>query len=802
LYWNWKAEVNEREEGSIDLAEVDEIISSVGSDQRHLIAVLRAIQAKYNYLPRAALLRVAEKTGISPASIAGVSTFYSQFRSRPAGRHTVRVCIGTACHVKGAEDVYAALRLHLGIPEDDDTDPEKLFTVEKVACLGCCMLAPAVQIDDVTYGFLEPGRVAGMLTDFLEAQKQAGAAPRGRSTGGRVLGEVRLCLCSSCVAGGTMAVHEELQRQAEDLKLDIRIQAVGCTGISYQTPMLNIVMADGASFTYGMVRADSVREILLRHFRPATVTAKVRGSIGRMLDRLLTDDAWEPVTRCAVDVRSGPDACYTGLQKRIVTECAGEINPLDIEAYIRADGFKALEKCLKHGNAADAISAVMASGLRGRGGAGFPTGRKWQLVRGAGAGPKYVICNGDEGDPGAFMDRMILESFPFRVIEGMAIAAAAVGADRGFIYVRSEYPLAAARVSEALKISEARGYLGSRIMGTEYSLSLELVEGAGAFVCGEESALMQAIEGKRGMPRFRPPFPSERGLWGRPTLVNNVETFGMVPWIIRHGPAALARLGTERSAGSKAFALAGKVIRGGLIEVPMGITLRRIVEEIGGGIQDGKKLKAVQVGGPSGGCVPESLCDTPVDYEQLVHAGAIMGSGGMVVLDEDDCMVEIARYFLAFTQRESCGKCTYCRIGTKRMLEILERLCSGRGRHGDIERLEHLAAVTKEGSLCGLGRTAPNPVLSTLKHFRTEYEAHMQGVCPAKKCKTLVRYVINDDCIGCTKCAQACAAGAIEMRPHQQHEIDDTKCTRCDSCRQVCPSGAVKKETGQAVRRK
>ena len=782
---------------SIDLAEVDGIIASVGSEERHLIAVLRAIQAKYNYLPKAALRRIAEKTGITPASIAGVSTFYSQFRNKPAGRHTVRVCIGTACHVKGAEDIYKALRVHLGIPDNDDTDPERLFTVEKVACLGCCMLAPAVQIDDITYGFIEPGKVANVLADFLEAQKQTKAGAQGPITGGQPQGDVRLCLCSSCVAGGTLAVHEELQRQAAGLRLNIRIQTVGCTGISYRTPMMDIVMADGRRFTYGMVRAESVRDILLRHFRPSTVSALVRGSVTRMLDRLLTDDAREPVTRFAIDVRSGPDACYTGRQKRIVTECAGDLNPLDIDGYMRSNGFKALEQCLRQGNASDAIRVITDSGLRGRGGAGFPTGRKWQLVHDAEAGQKYVICNGDEGDPGAFMDRMILESFPFRVIEGIAIAAAAVGADKGFIYVRSEYPLAAARVREALKICEERGRLGRNIFGTGYSLSLELVEGAGAFVCGEESALMQAIEGKRGMPRFRPPFPSEKGLWGRPTLVNNVETLGMVPWIIRNGAAALACLGTARSAGSKAFALAGKIVRGGLIEVEMGITLRQIVEEIGGGIQDGRKLKAVQVGGPSGGCVPASLCDTPVDYEQLVESGAIMGSGGMVVLDEDDCMVDIARYFLAFTQLESCGKCTYCRIGTKRMLEILDRLCRGEGVDGDIEHLEHLAEVTREGSLCGLGRTAPNPVLSTLKHFRDEYEAHMEGVCPAKKCKALIRYVINEDCIGCTKCAQACAAEAIQARPHERHEIDEAKCTRCDSCRQVCPTGAVQKVSGK-----
>jgi NADH-quinone oxidoreductase subunit F len=518
--------------------------------------------------------------------------------------------------------------------------------------------------------------------------------------------------------------------------------------------------------------------------------------MGRFLERVLTDETWEPVTRYAVDVRSGPDACYVACQKRLVTEGAGELNPIDLDGYLRSGGFEALSSCLKERGATEVIEEVRRSGLRGRGGAGFPTGKKWQAVRDAEGRQKYVVCNGDEGDPGAFMDRMLLESFPFRVIEGLAIAAVVVGADKGYFYIRSEYPLAAARMREAIELCEKRGYLGKEILGTPFHLSLKVEEGAGAFVCGEESALLQAIEGKRGMPRFRPPFPSESGLWGCPTLVNNVETYGMVPWVIRHGAAAFRALGTEQSSGSKAFALAGKVVRGGLIEVPMGISLRQIVDDVGGGVADGKRLKAVQVGGPSGGCVPAALCDTPVDYEALTGTGAIMGSGGMVVLDEDDCMVDIARYFLAFTQFESCGKCIYCRIGTKRMLEILERLCAGAGKQGDIEELEHLALVTQEGSLCGLGRTAPNPVLSTLAHFRDEYEVHLAGQCPAKKCTALIRYAISEKCIGCTRCAQVCPVDAIAMCPHKRHVIDEGICTRCDSCRQACPVGAVECVTG------
>ncbi len=449
-----------------------------------------------------------------------------------------------------------------------------------------------------------------------------------------------------------------------------------------------------------------------------------------------------------------------------------------IHAYIVA-----LKKCTDQMNPSQIIEKIALSGLRGRGGAGFDTARKWQMVRSAPADQRYVICNGDEGDPGAFMDRMILESFPFRVIEGIAIAARAVGADEALIYIRAEYPLAVHRVNDALALCRRRNILSS--------LQVSVVEGAGAFVCGEETALISAVEGRRGMPRYRPPYPASKGLKGYPTLINNVETLALVPWIIESNPGEFAAIGTEGSKGTKSFALAGKVNRGGLIEVPMGMLLKQIVEDVGGGIQGDRKLKAVQVGGPSGGCVPASMADTVIDYEALVESGAIMGSGGLVVLDDSDCMVDIARYFLSFTQMESCGKCTFCRVGTRCMLEILEKLCEGRAEKDDIDKLERLSVSVKEGSLCGLGRTAPNPVLSTLKHFRSEYDAHLEGKCPAKKCPALIKYVINDDCIGCTRCAQRCPVEAIEMNPYEKHEIDREKCVRCDTCRAVCPSDAV-----------
>jgi NADH-quinone oxidoreductase subunit F len=603
-----------------------------------------------------------------------------------------------------------------------------------------------------------------------------------------------LCVCSSCDAAGAQAVLAECCREVQAHRLAASVKEVGCTGISFEAPLLEVALADGRLFRYGRVRPPDVRAVLLRHFRPATLPRRVAAALTLALERVVDGLEADPVIRYAVDFEHGADSAFWNCQKRVVTEHGGAIAPLDLDEYVRHGGFAALKTCIESPSPESVLETIAASGLRGRGGAGYPTARKWRGVCQAPGDVKYIVCNGDEGDPGAFMDRMTLESFPYRVIEGMAIAATAVGATEGVLYIRAEYPLALRRVREALARCEAHGILGGRLFGIGPALRLRVVEGAGAFVCGEETALIAAIEGRRGMPRFRPPYPAEAGLWGKPTLINNVETFANVPWILRHGAAAFAGLGTRSSAGSKTFALAGKVVHGGLIEVPMGMTLREIVERIGGGIQDGGRLKAVQVGGPSGGCVPASLCDTPVDYEALTAAGAIMGSGGMVVLDETDCMVDVARYFMTFTQRESCGKCTFCRVGTQRMLEILERLCAGQGVPDDIERLEELARFVQRGSLCGLGRTAPNPVLSTLTHFRAEYEAHLRKLCPAKRCKALIRYVITDDCIGCTRCAQRCPVKAIPLTPYRKHEINATLCIRCDTCRKVCPAKAVRIE--------
>ncbi|MCX6283625.1 MAG: 4Fe-4S binding protein [Bacteroidetes bacterium] len=509
--------------------------------------------------------------------------------------------------------------------------------------------------------------------------------------------------------------------------------------------------------------------------------------------------------------RDTPLSEFLGPQVNIATENRGIVRPCDLNEYRNAGGFEALSACLKGMSPQQVIDEIKASGLRGRGGAGFPTGRKWQMVHDQPSAEKYIICNGDEGDPGAFMDRMLLESYPYRIIEGMLIAAYAVGAAKGLFYIRAEYPLAVMRITEALQICREEGILamahpGSRIpdpgsrmqdagygrLKDEFSIDIKIFEGAGAFVCGEETALIASVEGNRGIPRLRPPYPAIRGIYGKPTLINNTETFSLVSWIIRKGASAFAGIGSEKSKGTKVFALAGKVNRGGLIEVPMGISIRRIVEEIGGGIAGGKQFKAVQIGGPSGGCIPASLSGLPIDFEALSEAGGMMGSGGLIVLDESDCMVDIAHYFLSFTQSQSCGQCTFCRIGTRRMLELLEKIRSGEAVKEDLEKLEHLARSTQSGSLCGLGKTAPNPVLSTLRYFRHEYEAHINGHCPAGKCAAIIRYTINEECIGCTKCAQRCPSNAIAYKPYEVHTIEQEKCIKCDICRQVCPVDAVK----------
>ena len=778
-----------------DIDWVEQLLAHTGNTPDRLIPLLQAVQEHYRWLPPGVLEYLCAHSSITPAAVAGVSTFYSSFRHRPAGRHSVKVCIGTACHVKGAQHVYDALIRHLECAEGEDTDPQGLFTVEKVACLGCCTLAPAVQIDTVTYGHVTPAGAADMLRNFLQTQSQSPSKTMTSETSCSDSSvEIRLSLGSCCVANGTARVGEAVAQTLAELGVTVPVKSVGCLGVCHQAPVLEIAVGGTTTARYSHVTPGQVRPVLRRHFQPQGKHRQIGAWIADRAEALLrSPQTPDQSMGRRGDCGDGPVERYLQSQHHIATEHCGTVGPTDIDDYIRHGGFEALQSCLDSLQPEQIIDVVARSGLRGRGGGGYPTGRKWEQVRaaGAGGGPVYVICNGDEGDPGAFMDRKLLESYPYRIIEGVLIAARAVGASEGVLYVRSEYPLALARVREALQRCFDCGYLGASVRGTPFAFTLRIMEGAGAFVCGEETALIRSIEGARGMPRPRPPYPAEHGLLGAPTLINNCETFACIPWIVRNGPRRFAATGTPRSSGTKVFSLAGKIRYGGLIEVPMGMTIRDIVETIGGGMAGDVRFKAVQIGGPSGGCIPAECADTSIDFEALTEAGAMMGSGGIVVMDERDCMVDIARYFLSFTQEQSCGRCTFCRIGTRRMLDILEALCEGRARTNDVERLEELALQVSAASLCGLGKTAPNPVATTLRYFRAEYEAHLRGECPAGKCKPLISYTIDQRCDGCTICAQSCPVSAIPFTPYRTHSIDQTRCIRCDTCRHLCPVSAI-----------
>ena len=771
---------------------VDQIVALHGVSADAVIPILQDIQSEFNYLPEPALRRVCETTDITPARISGISTFYTQFRHKPAGRFPIRVCTGTACHVKGAQFVYEAFRREMKLEEDQDTDACMIFTIEKVACLGCCTLAPVVRIGEITYGHVEPENVGALMKDFLS--KKSGHAAGGLTDTGfssGLQGEVRIGLGSCCVASGSAEVKDELEKTLARTKIRVNVQQVGCVGICNQVPIMEIIKPGELPAYYAKIKPEEVREALLSHFKPQGYFNRFRNGFYSVFENLLADGAPKSFRKYLGEQRDTPLSKFLGPQVNIATENRGVTNPVDIDGYRRARGFESLQKCLEKMTPQQVVDVIKASGLRGRGGAGFPTGRKWQLVKDQPESGKFVICNGDEGDPGAFMDRMLLESYPFRIIEGMLIAGFATGATQGIFYIRAEYPLAVMRIREALRVCRENRIVGPSVLDSGFSFEIRIFGGAGAFVCGEETALIASVEGNRGLPQMRPPYPVEKGLWNKPTLINNTETLSLVPWIIHHGAQAFAAIGTPGSKGTKVFALAGKVKRGGLIEVPMGITIRQIVEEIGGGISGDKKFKAVQIGGPSGGCLPASAADMPVDFEALRDAGTMMGSGGLIVLDESDCMVDMAHYFLSFTQNQSCGRCTFCRVGTRRLLEMLEKLRNGQGKPDDLDKLEKLAVSTARGSMCGLGKTAPNPVLTTLHYFREEYEAHLHGHCPAGKCLPLIHYEVNTACIGCTKCAQRCPSGAILFKPYEIHAIDQEKCIKCDICRLVCPVNAI-----------
>ena len=770
---------------------IDQLIQEKGITKKSLIPILQAIQKEYNYLPEDVLRLVADKTEISLAEIIGVASFYSQFRLQPVGEHMIKVCVGTACHVKGAGQVYDAFRRELKLAEGEETEESGKYTLEQVACLGCCTLAPVVQIDETTYGHVASDQVGQVIADFESLKGTKNTKKARKADGSEIQGEIRIGLGSCCVASGSKEIQEEVEHVVNESGLRVSLKHVGCVGMCHQVPLVEVVPNEGEATLYAKVKPEDVKNIVESHFQAPGLFIRLKNKLLHTVEDIQTDRNWDGVERYEISMREKPVASFLGKQIPIATEYRGIINPLDINEYLSRGGFSAVEKVLNKMTPEEVIREVKDSGIRGRGGAGFPSGLKWELVKKHENDTKYIICNGDEGDPGAFMDRMLLESYPYRVIEGMIIAAYATDIHQGYFYIRAEYPLAVKRIREALKICEAKNYLGKNILGSGFDLKLQIYEGAGAFVCGEESALIASIEGNRGFPRMRPPFPAESGLWGKPTLVNNTETLAQISYILREGAEGFSKIGSGKSTGTKVFALAGKVARGGLIEVPMGITIKQVIEEIGGGIANGRKFKAVQIGGPSGGCIPAEHSDTPIDFESLGEMGAMMGSGGLVVLDDTDCMVDIARYFLSFTQEESCGKCTFCRVGTKRMLDILDGIVSGKGKKGDIEELEHLAGWTKKGSLCGLGKTAPNPVLSTLKHFRDEYEAHISGTCPTGKCAELITYSVNDECIGCTKCVQKCPVDAIPFTPHEKHSIDTELCIKCDACRAACPVDAI-----------
>jgi NADH:ubiquinone oxidoreductase subunit F (NADH-binding)/NADH:ubiquinone oxidoreductase subunit E/Pyruvate/2-oxoacid:ferredoxin oxidoreductase delta subunit len=771
---------------------VDSIVENQGRTEDKVIPILQAIQKKFNYLPEEAIKHVCQTTDIKISNIYGISTFYNQFRLQKSGKHIIKVCTGTACHVKGSQLVNDALRRSLDLKDHENTDSQELFSVEKVACLGCCTLAPVVQIDDVTFGHVSIEKTSEMLEDFLTAKKnpqllQSFSNPKIS----HIQGEVRIGLGSCCIASGSQDVKLELEKVLTRQKINVSVKQVGCVGICNQVPILEIHKDGEFPAYYAKIKPEEVKEIIQRHFKPEHRFDRLKSDFYNFFENIIPNLRLKSVAFYSSENTDTPVYKFLNNQVSIATEYRGLMKPDDIIEYKSKGGFVALQTCLNEMSRDEVIEVIAKSGLRGRGGAGFPTHIKWKIVKNIQSDHKYVVCNGDEGDPGAFMDRMLLESYPFRVIEGMLIAGYSAGATEGIFYIRDEYPLAVKRIDEALKICRTEGITGKKIMNSEFSFDIKIFAGAGAFVCGEETALISSMEGKRGLPLMRPPYPAEKGLWDKPTLINNVETLSLVSWIIRNGSVAFNSIGTEKSKGTKVFALAGKINRGGLIEVPMGISIREIVEEIGGGIPDGKKFKAIQIGGPSGGCIPASMADIPIDYDSLKKAGAMMGSGGLIVLDETDCMVDIARYFVSFTQNESCGRCTFCRIGTRRMLEILNKICNGKGTVEDIATLEHLATITAKGSLCGLGKTAPNPVISTLKYFRDEYLAHIDGHCPTGKCKEIITYEINDECIGCTKCAQRCPSDAILAKPYEIHKIDTQKCIKCDICRQICPVGAV-----------
>lgn len=697
----------------------------------------------------------------------------------------IRIQIGSATceHAAGAMDVLDEFQKHL------DASGRSDVILHKTGCTGRCSCEPIV-------GVLVPGElpvkyqkvnrevVHKIFTSHIMQNTVVKEHILDSLDETEHKYEVMFCSGLRCNRDMGFDVRDKFKEllNAAGLQKNVAILPSNCFGLCKD--------ADEQQHGHVLIRPSKT----LYHFsseKELTEIVDVHIKQGKIVEKLKIQG--QPLSQRFFDLYG--DVAFFNQQSRIALRNAGVVNPESIDEYIHYKGFEALSKVLGKDDPDWIIDELQKSKLRGRGGGGYPTALKWKAARQNEENTRYIICNADEGDPGAFMDRSMLESDPFSIIEGMIIGGFAIGAQKGFFYIRAEYPLAIKRITQAIEECHKYGILGGDVMGSGFSFDLEIRLGAGAFVCGEETALIHSIEGKRGQPRIRPPFPSTSGLWGKPTVINNVETFANIPAIIGYGGGWFGQIGTEKSGGTKVFALAGKVKHTGLVEVPMGTTLREVVFGIGGGIQDNKELKAIQTGGPAGGCLPSKWLDTIVDFDSLNQAGSIMGSGGMIVLDETDCMVDVAKFFLTFSQDESCGKCTPCREGTKRMLEILERITEGKGEDGDIEKLERLASLVKKTSLCGLGRAAPNPVLSTIRHFREEYETHIKDKkCPAKKCTSLVQYEIDaEKCVGCTLCAKNCPVDCISGERKQPHEIDQKKCIKCGRCFEVCKFAAVKR---------
>ncbi len=769
---------------------VAEVVQRNRVDRSRLTTILHEVQEEYNYLPEQALRDVADLMGIPIADIYGVATFYTLFSLKPKGKHVVTVCMGTACHVRNSERLLDEICRHLGIKTGETTE-DMLFSLETVNCLGACAMGPVMVVDGRYYGGMTGSKVPRILKKYQDIEEVSGldwrfASPSELEEYRETVKKVRcadatsvsLCSGTGCRATQSKEVYEALSFELKKRGLGdkVLVRETGCRGFCERGP---IFVVRPENIFYQRVTPDDIADIV-------AVTIEN----GQVVERLLYED---PAT--GKKVVHEDEVPFYAKQMRQILGPHGKMDHLEIDDYIAYGGYSALKKALFEMEPEQIIDEVESAGLRGRGGGGYPAASKWKACRKARTpdGVKYVLCNADEGDPGAFMDRCLLEGNPHSVLEGMTIGARAIGANQGYVYVRNEYPLAVVSITNAIEQAEARGLLGENILGSGFDFHVDVSRGGGAFVCGESTALMTSIEGRIGEPREKYIHTAVKGLYMRPTNLNNVETWANVTVIINVGAKEYARVGTEKSKGTKIFSLVGKINNTGLVEVPMGITLREIIYDIGGGIPDGKEFKAVQTGGPSGGCIPESLLDTPVDFDRLAEVGSMMGSGGMIVMDEDTCMVDVARYFLEFLCDESCGKCTPCREGLKHMLGIVRDVTEGNGRMEQLDLLEELAEVVRDTSLCGLGQTAPNPVLSTIQYFKSEYSEHIEEKrCRAGVCKALISYEIDPDtCTGCVRCIKSCPSQAINGEKKKPHTIDVTKCERCGICFEICEFDAV-----------